>query len=682
MLSVSVSAEDWWDSDWKYRNEITIAADKVDGDLVDFPVLVYLEDGVNVDFNNINIDGSDLRFISNGTLLDYEIEKIETNSSWVWVRLPYVNSTEDTVFYIYYGNWNVSDAQNPTGVWNSDFLTVQHLEEDPSSSIIDSTINGHVGTTYGGMTIANQVEGVIGDGIQFDGADDAVHFSNSIDPDGYNDGFSVSFWVKQDNFNIAATAIMWEQEIAYGSTLLVFGTGGVVNYALGTGSSTNYYNSVSNFNLGRWYNYVIVHNATIDRLYINGVQVHEAPSGTLAQAKSSFRIARHISYNDYFLDGTMDELRVISDDLTQAEVSAYYNSSMDNLLDFGSTVEELTDLAIKEVVYEPVYPYVNDVVQVNVTVVNLGFVPVSSFDWIYDFDYGGESSSSVLNNGDEWIITLEHNYTFGGEYTFYFEVDPLNNISEYNETNNIIMEDIFVNGTVDLVPSFVSLERDKEDPRNVTFTVRVNNTGNMYIEGVSYNMDFGDSTGYGALISERIGAEDFILINVSHSYSDFGTYEVEFEIDNLSLIIETNESNNVVEDTSYVERLFVEGLTVIGNTVEFYLYDWENSLRDYALLASSETSPGTNISGGRTIPLNNDDIFRKMRHNSSRFGFVNANATLDVDGEAVVTWNIPFRGGYVGETVYFAFVTYNGTLLEPDRIYSVSNAIPVSLWEY
>ena len=87
-LSVFVSAEGWWNGDWDYRNEITITADKVNEDLVDFPVLVHLEDGINIDFNYVNVDGSDLRFISNGILLDYEIEKIDSFEAWVWVRLP------------------------------------------------------------------------------------------------------------------------------------------------------------------------------------------------------------------------------------------------------------------------------------------------------------------------------------------------------------------------------------------------------------------------------------------------------------------------------------------------------------------------------------------------------------------------------------------------------------------
>ncbi len=681
-LSVFVSAESWWNNDWDYRNEITISANKISEDLVDFPVLVYLESGLNADFDNIEIDGKDLRFVFNGTILDYEIEKINSNQSWVWVKIPYVSSLEDTIFYIYYGNPNATEGQNIQGVWNSDFLTVQHLEEDPSSTILDSTSNGYIGNPYG-MDFSNQVESILGNGISFDGSSEAIDFPGPIDPDDYNEGFSVSMWVNPTVSNKQHSLINWMDDGLWGGTSIDLQNGGRLSYRFATGSVANYHEGIGSYFPNQWLNVVITHNASIDRMYLNGILVHEAPSGTKALDKSYFSIGSNTIHTAlYMLNGKLDELRILSKDLTYGEVSASYNSDVKTLLDFGPATQELPDLAITGIVYEPTDPQANDLVQLNVTISNLGFTPVNTFDWTYNFDYGSQLTNSVLNSGDEVVVTLEHNYSYGGNYTFYFEVDPLDNITEISEENNIHFENIFVNGTVDLVPSKISLERNKVDPRNVTFTVMINNTGNMYIEGVSYNMDFGDSTGYGALVSERIGAEDFILINVSHSYSDFGTYEVEFEIDNLSLIIETNESNNVIEDTSYVERLFVDGLTVIGNTVEFYLYDWENSLRDYALLASSETSPGTNISGGRTIPLNNDDIFRKMRHNSSRFGFVNANATLDVDGEAVVTWNIPFRGGYVGETVYFAFVTYNGTLLEPDRIYSVSNAIPVSLWEY
>ena len=690
-LSVFVSAESWWNNDWDYRNEITISANKISEDLVDFPVLVYLESGLNADFDNIEIDGKDLRFVSNGTTLDYEIEKINSNQSWVWVKLPYISSLEDTIFYVYYGNPNSTDGQNVNGVWNNDFLTVQHLEEDPSSTILDSTSNGYIGNPYG-MDSSNQVNSILGNGIIFDGSSEAIDFPGPIDPDDYNEGFSVSMWVNPSVSNKQQELIGWMEDVGvWGGSRLGLQNDGRIYYRFATGSSAHAHNDLGSYFPNQWLNVVITHNTSVDRMYLNGVLIHEAVSGNKALDKPYFSIGSNTVHTaQYILNGKLDELRILSKDLTSGEVSASYNSDMKTLLDFGPITQELPDLAITGIVYEPTNPQANDIVQVNVTVANLGTLPISSFDWVYNFNYGNELSNSVLNSGEEVMITVEHNYSYGGNYTFYFEVDPANNITEVNELNNVLFENIFVDGTVDLIPSIVSLERNigvsngtnssnGTDPRNVIFTVMINNTGNMHVNGVSYNMDFGDGTGYGALISENIDAEDFILMNVSHSYSDFGTYEVTFEIDNLSLINETNETNNIGVYTAYVERLFVEGALIVGNTVKIHLFDWNNPFRQYALLASRSNSPGTNLSDGRVIPLNRDPLFYKMQYNSTNLGFVNANSTLDGNGEAIVTWNIPNETSYEGKNFYAAFVTYNGSMSKPGAIYSISSAIPMGL---
>ena len=686
-LSAFASAESWWNNDWDYRNEITISANKISEDLTDFPVLVYLESGMNADFNNIETDGKDLRFVFNGTTLDYEIEKINSNQSWIWVKLPYVSSLEDTIFHVYYGNPNSTDGQNVHGVWNDDFLTVQHLEEDPSSTILDSTSNGYIGNPYG-MDYSNQVSSIIGNGISFDGNSESIDFPGPIDPDNYNEGFSVSMWFNPSVSNKPQELIDWMEDGGWGGSRIGLQNDGRLFYRFATGSSAQAHHDLGSYFPNQWLNVVITHNTSVDRMYLDGVLIHEAASGTKALDKPYFSIGSNTIHTaQYMLNGKIDELRILSKDLTPGEVSTYYNSDMKTLLDFGPATQELPDLAITDVVYWPTNPQANELIQLNVTISNLGFTPVNSFDWVYNFDYGNNLASSVLNSGDEVVVTLEHNYSYGGDYTFYFEVDPLDNLTEISEANNIHLENIFVNGTVDLVPSIVSLNRNigttngsnSTDPREVIFTVRVDNTGNMYIEGVSYNMDFGDNTGYGTLISERINAENFILINISHAYSDFGTYDVKFEIDNLSLIEETNESNNIAEKTSYVERLFVEGALIIGNTVKIHLFDWNNPFRQYALLASMNNNHGINMSDGRVIPLNRDPLFNKMQHNSTDLGFVNANSTLDSNGEAIVTWNIPNETRYEGKNFYAAFVTYNGSMSKPGAIYSISSAIPMGL---
>ena len=88
--------------------------------------------------------------------LDHEIEKyVDTSGEMVaWVRIPSVNTnaaSSDTVVYIYYCNSDItSSTQNVSGVWDSNYVGVWHLDET-SGDHADSTLSNNTGTPYGGV---------------------------------------------------------------------------------------------------------------------------------------------------------------------------------------------------------------------------------------------------------------------------------------------------------------------------------------------------------------------------------------------------------------------------------------------------------------------------------------------------------------------------------------------------
>ena len=133
----------WYNGSWQYRKKITIEADQVSGssDLSNFPVLVSISDN---DVGSISqSDGDDILFTnSSGTKLDHEIEKFTTSTGQLvaWVEIPTLGGATDTVIYIYYGNPGAVNQENPTGVWDSNFLAVHHLAEDPSITTDDERL--------------------------------------------------------------------------------------------------------------------------------------------------------------------------------------------------------------------------------------------------------------------------------------------------------------------------------------------------------------------------------------------------------------------------------------------------------------------------------------------------------------------------------------------------------------
>lgn len=113
-------------------------------------------------------DGSDIRFTSDAagtTQLPFEIVSITntgtpgTSTAEIWVKIPSVNSTTDTVIYVWYKKSDAisylpSETYGRNAVW-SEYKTVYHM--DGSGNITDSTGNGWTGTNNGSTSIAGKL---------------------------------------------------------------------------------------------------------------------------------------------------------------------------------------------------------------------------------------------------------------------------------------------------------------------------------------------------------------------------------------------------------------------------------------------------------------------------------------------------------------------------------------------
>jgi hypothetical protein len=147
-------------SAWKYRQQVTFNNTSANlgvtpDTLNNFPVLVELNSS-NFNFSHAQPLGQDIRFTASdgNTALNYQIESWNSTNklAYIWVSVPDIDagSTTDSV-YMYYGNSYTSDAQNKTGVWNSGYAGVWHLNE-ASGNNSDSTINNNTGVVEGNPT--------------------------------------------------------------------------------------------------------------------------------------------------------------------------------------------------------------------------------------------------------------------------------------------------------------------------------------------------------------------------------------------------------------------------------------------------------------------------------------------------------------------------------------------------
>jgi hypothetical protein len=189
------------DTSWQYRLELVIdhtqVSDADTADFTNFPVMINVTGSTFTD--NLGSDTlEDIRFLNKAStsLLDYEIEKFDQTDDELiaWVEIPTLDYNDDTTIYMYYNNaGSPTDQQNPTGVWDSNYVMVQHMNE-ASSNIIDSTGNNHDSDVASGNPVYGAT-GKIGDSVDFDGAGDYFQIPDATQLD-LTTAYTLEAWVK------------------------------------------------------------------------------------------------------------------------------------------------------------------------------------------------------------------------------------------------------------------------------------------------------------------------------------------------------------------------------------------------------------------------------------------------------------------------------------------------------
>ena len=170
----------WYDTEWEYRNKITVSLNSViSNDLSDFPVLIKF---THNDLKQANeSEGRDFVFtLSDGTTkLSHEIESYDnaTGEIIAWVNFPTLAAASSADIYIYYKGNTV--GFNSADVWNDDYVLVWHLNQTSDGTageFTDATGNGNDGRGGGGTKVGysagripHDTDGQIGAGQELKG---------------------------------------------------------------------------------------------------------------------------------------------------------------------------------------------------------------------------------------------------------------------------------------------------------------------------------------------------------------------------------------------------------------------------------------------------------------------------------------------------------------------------------
>ncbi|MHA2165849.1 MAG: DUF2341 domain-containing protein, partial [Candidatus Hodarchaeales archaeon] len=348
-----VDVTEWHFPGLKYRKGITIDAAEVSGSgsLSNFPVLINLYDTDLHHPYKVQADGDDIVFCdSNGNTLDHEIELFDqnydlTNAHLIaWVKIPDLSGTVDTEIFMYFGNEGLTSQANSEEVWDTNYVGVWHLNQDPSGAapqILDSTSPSTNGTVYGSMTSNDLVSGMIGDALNLDGTEDFIDFGNPSEVQ-IEGALTVETWFSSDSDqneyviskngpgpNMRCWDISFDPyNGSYGSLVFRYDTDGILPHY---GEVDNVY-----YEVGQWQHVVgVYYPSTYLRMYLNGQLVYDNSTAASSQYDPGNPLrfgARgdEVTPDDTpFYDGKIDETRISNISRSSDWIITGYNNQDD-----------------------------------------------------------------------------------------------------------------------------------------------------------------------------------------------------------------------------------------------------------------------------------------------------------------------------------------------------------------
>lgn len=208
---------------------------------------------------------------------------------------------------------------------DSNVIAYWKLDES-SGNAADATGNGYTLTNTNTVGYAT---GLINNGADFGNNNTNKYLRGTlVDPDSYNSGFSISFWV---NWNASPSAddIFGWQDSSWSGVWAGFANATTAAFRFGNGVTSDGGTStftVSTLSTGVWYHFVMVHYAGANIYYMDGVPLGGRGNAvTLSGSGTGFDIGKTYSATVNYASVKVDEFGIWGRALSQTEVLQLYN---------------------------------------------------------------------------------------------------------------------------------------------------------------------------------------------------------------------------------------------------------------------------------------------------------------------------------------------------------------------
>jgi hypothetical protein len=243
-----------------------------------------------------------------------------------------VSASQSKKYFIYYSGF---EDVNPPNY--SKFHIVGYWKFDEGSGTIahDETGNDNDGILYNGTVSCADidycpkwVDGKFGKAIEFDGVDDYIKIPDDASLNPISDSITVSVWVKPNFLGVR-------------QIIEAYGYGGVPNaepywmrldannkfqFIVSNGTPTDVY-STTTATAGQWYYVVGRYNGSHVSIFVNGVEENSTSlTGNMVDSNTDLYIGQNTA-NNYFFNGTIDDVRIYDRALTSEEIIILNNSA-------------------------------------------------------------------------------------------------------------------------------------------------------------------------------------------------------------------------------------------------------------------------------------------------------------------------------------------------------------------
>jgi uncharacterized protein DUF2341/concanavalin A-like lectin/glucanase superfamily protein len=308
-------------SAWAHRRALTIDNTGLAA-LSSFALEIDL-DSSHIDYGATAPGGADVRFTdAAGNQLAYEIEEWNpVGSSTIWVGVPTIAANAKTLLWMYYGNPSAADGQDPTHVWDADYVGVWHLVDAKDAT-------GHLASTNHGAT---SVTGACGPGMHFAGGGQYVDTTSTA----YLASWTIEAWMNPATAALATGAASVVSR--YPDYMILWSCNGSTfcHKVMFNGSDPSTHIADFDVGVGTWSYVVGRYDGAILEAYVGGARTgYEVTNDPAMDTTYTAKIGTRMDLLGDFVGG-LDEVRISRIARTPDYIAAQAKSMTGAYVAFG-----------------------------------------------------------------------------------------------------------------------------------------------------------------------------------------------------------------------------------------------------------------------------------------------------------------------------------------------------------